>query len=66
LCEEYFASWLVIDSNRHRSWIVSNWTELLYHSNVVMKHNDGYNDDVEKAKTNMVTIDCLELIKWMM
>jgi hypothetical protein len=45
---------------------VSNWTELLYHSNVVMEHNDGYNDDVEKAKTNIVTIDCLELIKWMM
>jgi hypothetical protein len=21
-----------------------------------MEHNDGYNDDVEKAKTNMVTI----------
>jgi hypothetical protein len=31
-----------------------------------MEHNDGYNDDVEKAKTNMVTIDCLELINWMM
>jgi hypothetical protein len=31
-----------------------------------MEHNDDYNDDVEKAKTNMVTIDCLELIKWMM
>jgi hypothetical protein len=31
-----------------------------------MEHNDGYNDDVEKAKTNMVAIDCLVLIKWMM
>jgi hypothetical protein len=36
---------------------VSNWTELLHHSNMVMEHNDGYNDDVEKAKPDMVTID---------
>jgi hypothetical protein len=45
---------------------VSNWTKLLHHSNVAMEHNDGYKDDVEKAKLVMVTIDCLELIKWMM
>jgi hypothetical protein len=32
---------------------------------MAMEHNDGYNDDVEKAKTGIVTIDCLELIKWM-
>jgi hypothetical protein len=36
---------------------VSNWTELLQRSNVVIEHNDGYNDDVEKAKPDMVTID---------
>ena len=27
LCGEYLASWLEIDSNRHRSWIVSTWHE---------------------------------------
>jgi hypothetical protein len=38
---------------------VSNWTELLHHNNVAMENDDGYNDDVEKAKTDVVTIDCL-------
>jgi hypothetical protein len=36
---------------------VSNWTELLYRSNVVMEHNGGYNNDVEKAKPDIFTID---------
>jgi hypothetical protein len=44
---------------------VSNWTELLHRITVVVEHSDGYNDDVEKAKTDMVTIDCFELIEWM-
>jgi hypothetical protein len=38
---------------------VSNWTELLRRSNVAMEHNNGFNDDVEKAKPDIVTIDCL-------
>jgi hypothetical protein len=28
-----------------------------------MEHSDGYHDDVEKAKTDMVASNCLELIK---
>jgi hypothetical protein len=32
---------------------------------VAREHNDGYDGDVEKAKLDMITIDCLSLIKGM-
>jgi hypothetical protein len=49
---KYITSWLVIDSSRHRSWLVSNWTELRHRSKVIMEHDDGYGYeyDVGNAK----------------
>jgi hypothetical protein len=36
-------------------------TELLHRNNVILENDDGYSD--ERAKPDMVTIDCLMLNK---